>query len=54
MPSLISSAASAQAAKPIASMAKGGPVKKTGLYKLHSGEFVVKASMARKLGMGKK
>lgn len=53
MPSLLQRAAES-AKKPIASMAKGGAVKKTGLYKLHQGEFVVKASMAKKMGMGKK
>lgn len=52
MPSLLDRAAASR--KPIASMATGGPVKKTGLYKLHQGEFVVKASMAKKMGMGKK
>jgi hypothetical protein len=41
-------------ANPIASMAKGGAIKKTGMYKLHQGEFVVNAAMAKKMGMGKK
>jgi hypothetical protein len=33
---------------PVASMKKGGKVKRTGLTKLHKGEQVLKASTARK------
>lgn len=35
------------------SFEKGGPVKKTGIYKLHEGEYVLnrrKAAMAKKMG----
>lgn len=41
----------------IASMAKGGPVKQTGMYMLHKGEVVVPASVvsgSAKKPMGKK
>jgi len=59
MPALIDRAAASAkkgmaSANPIASMAKGGPIKKTGMYKLHAGEYVVKAAIAKKMGMGKK
>jgi hypothetical protein len=42
--------------KYVASMAKGGPVKKTGMYMLHKGEVVVPASVVSgrpKKAMGK-
>ena len=35
--------------KPIASMAKGGMVKETGLYKLHKGEKVVPVKDVKKV-----
>jgi hypothetical protein len=36
--------------KPIASMEKGGAVRKTGLYRLHKGERVVAKNKLRKIG----
>jgi hypothetical protein len=35
--------------KPIKSMAKGGMVKKTGMYKLHKGEMVMPAKITKKI-----
>jgi hypothetical protein len=35
--------------KPIKSLAKGGMIKKTGMYKLHAGEMVIPAKMSKKL-----
>ena len=35
--------------KPIGSMAKGGMVKKTGLYKLHKGEMVMPVKITKKI-----
>lgn len=52
MPSFLEKAAQQQKAvapKVLGSFAKGGKVPKTGLYKLHSGEFVVKKANAQKV-----
>jgi hypothetical protein len=37
----------------IKGMKVGGPVKKTGLYRLHKGEFVMPATMVNKIAKGK-
>ena len=41
--------AAAAKQKPIASMKKGGMVKKTGLYRLHAGEMVMPSGMVKKM-----
>lgn len=49
MPGISGFAEKVKEQKPIKSMAKGGAVKKTGLYRLHKGEFVMNKKMVDKM-----
>lgn len=43
-----------QRTKPIAEMKKGGAIKKTGMYMLHKGEFVMPATQVKSIAKAAK
>jgi hypothetical protein len=43
-----------QRTKPIAEMKKGGPIKKTGMYMLHKGEYVMTANQVKSVAKATK